>query len=158
MSKADLPRVLRRALGLMRFAREAVGAKSTSLFLVSDDDRSLHGLISEWDWTRTSFSARLDDWPNVSQSLVTGEVTRIVRSDARGAEAGWFEAHGIETSICVPLRDDARPLGVIFFDLVKDVPVDAAGMAILADVGRRCARAMVRAPVAVPDAGVRWTQ
>jgi GAF domain-containing protein len=156
MSKADLPRVLRRALGLMRFARTAISAKSTSPFLVGEDDRSLHGLISEWDWTRTSFSARLDDWPNVRESLVTGEVTCILAADAEGAEAGWFEAHGIRATLCVPLRDGARPLGVIFFDLTDDATRDRAAVALLADVGRRCARAFVRASFTMPEPEARW--
>lgn len=143
---ADLPRVLRRALGLMRFAREAVDASASSIFLYHECEQSLEGLISDWDWTRTSFASRLDDWPSIAEALVSGEPKRIGAGDARVGEAGWFEARGIESTLCVPMRDGPRPLGVIFFDFSVDAPLGKAGAALLVDVGRRCARALARAP------------
>ena len=152
----ELPRVLRRALGLMRFAREAVGASATSMFLVGHDDRSLHGLISEWDWTRTSFSTRLDEWPSVAAALADGETRRLDVFEARAAETGWFEERGIVSSICVPMRAHGRPLGVLFFDFAEDVAVGRLGHAVLADVGRRCARALDRAALVVPPVHARW--
>jgi GAF domain-containing protein len=153
---AELPRVLRRALGLMRFARDAVSASSASIFIYDDDDRSLHGLISDWDWTRTSFSSELDLWPSVAESLASGEVRRIAVKDARASETGWFEDRGIVATLCVPLRAGDRPLGIIFFDFAVEAPLGKAGMALLSDVGRRCARALARGPVVLRPADARW--
>lgn len=153
----DLPRVLRRALGLMRFASEAVDANASSIFLYGEDDRSLQGLVSDWDWTRTSFSSSLDDWPSVAEALSSGEPQRIDASDARGAEIGWFEARGIISTLCIPLRDGKRVLGVIFFDFGVDAPLGKAAEALLRDVGRRCARALARSPVQLAPAEPHWT-
>lgn len=153
----DLPRVLRRALGLMHFASEAVDASATSIFLYRADDHSLHGLISDWDWTRTSFPSSAGEWPSVTEALATGEPRCIDAFAARGAEAGWFEARGIVRTVCVPLRDGKNVLGVIFFDFAGDAPLGKAAMALLGDVGRRCARALARSPVRLAPHVERWT-
>jgi GAF domain-containing protein len=154
---SEIPRVLRRALGLVRFARDAVSASSCSIFLYNDDDRALHGLISDWDWTRTSFSTELSSWPSVEASLASGELRRIDAVDARAAEAGWFEDRGIVSTLCVPLRTGDRALGVVFFDFARiDTPIGKAGTALLVDVGRRCARAFARTPAFVPPPDARW--
>lgn len=160
MKHQDLPRVLRRAVGLMRFAREAVGASAASLFLVDPAEDALRGLVSEWDWTRTSFPSALGDWPTVRDSLVDGRHRWISATDARGGEAGWFEERGIQGTLCVPMRagrTSPRPLGVLFFDFEsRHVELGRAEKAVLRDVGRRCARALVRALEAAPPAEDRW--
>lgn len=140
----------------MRFAREAVDANASSIFLYGEADRSLHGLISDWDWTRTSFPSSVDDWPSVASALASGEPVRIDAFAARGAEAGWFEARGIASTLCVPLRDGHRVLGVLFFDFVNDAPRGKAAVALLTDVGRRCARALTRAPALLVPESARW--
>ena len=154
---APLPRVLRRALGLMHFAANAVGASASSIFLVGDD-RSIHGLVSDWDWTRTSFPSRLDDWPSVAAALADGELRRIDASEAQSSERGWFEARGIATTVCIPLHAGDRPLGVLFFDFAIDAPLGSAARALLGDVGRRCSRALARASLSVPPPEARWVQ
>jgi GAF domain-containing protein len=153
---SDLPRVLRRSLGLMRFAREAVDASASSIFLYSDVDRSLHGLVSDWDWTRTSFSLRIDEWPSVAEALAVGEPRRIDAHAARAGETGWFESRGIVSTLCIPLRNGTQPIGVIFFDFAGGAPLGKAAMALLADVGRRCGRALGRAPVVLHPADACW--
>lgn len=153
---ADLPRVLRRALGLMRFAREAVDADASSIFLYDEIDRSLHGLISDWDWTRTSFPTAIDDWPSVAAALASGQPQRIDAFAARGAEVGWFEARGIVSTLSVPLRDGGQVLGVLFFDFANDAALGKAAIALLGDVGRRCARALTRGPALLLPENTRW--
>ena len=145
MKHTDLPRVLRRAVGLMRFAREAVRASNASLFLLDAAGTSLRGVVSEWDWTRTSFDAEIRNWPAVARCLEDGEVRVIASGDATSAEREWFEPRGIVAAVCVPLWDRKRAHGVIFFDF------DGAGegfddddIPLLADVGHRCARALTR--------------
>jgi hypothetical protein len=130
----------------MRFAREAVGASASSLFLVDVLQGSLRGLVSEWDWTRTSFPTNLGDWPSVEVALEDGSLRFISASRARGAEAGWFEARGIASTSCVPMRSRLGPLGVLFFDFEdRTAPLERPEEALLGDVGRRCARAISRA-------------
>ena len=151
-----LPRVLRRALGLMHFAATAVDASASSIFLVGAD-RSLHGLVSDWDWTRTSFSSRLDDWPSVAAALAEGEVRRIDAFDARSSsESGWFEARGIASTVCVPLLTGERSLGVLFFDFSDGGSLDKTARALLGDVGRRCSRALSRAPLELSAPEAQW--
>lgn len=153
---SELPRVLRRALGLMRFAREAVDASASSIFLYSDGDRCLHGLVADWDWTRTSFSLRIGEWPSVAEALAAGEPRHIGAHDARAGEAGWFESRGIASTLCIPLRSGEQLIGVIFFDFVVDAPLGRAAMALLSDVGRRCGRALGRAPILLTPADACW--
>jgi len=130
----------------MRFTRETVGASSASMFLVNDcEPRVLQGVVSEWDWTRTSFPSSLAEWPTVASALETGELRTISSTEAALAEAEWFEARGIARTVCVPLRGDAGPIGVLFFDFDASAACDAAALAALADTGRRCARALTRA-------------
>jgi len=143
-TREELPRVLRRAMGFVRYARDYVGAQSASLFLVDDDGTSMQGLLSDWDWTRTSFTTRLSDWPTVEQSLSEGDVRVITVAEAAGTETGWFEARGVRTSICVPLRADVASAGVLFFDF-EGGACDERAIGMLGDVGRRCARALARA-------------
>ncbi len=145
MKHTDLPRVLRRAVGLMRFAREAVRANDASLFLLDAAGTSLRGVVSEWDWTRTSFDAEIRNWPTVARCLEDGEVRVISIGDATSTEREWFEPRGIVAAVCVPLWDRTRAHGVIFFDFDgAGEGFDAADTPLLADVGYRCARALAR--------------
>ena len=151
MKHSHLPRVLRRLIGLMRFTREAVGATAASVFLLDVERCSMRGLVSEWDWTRTSFPSSLADWPNVALALADGDVRAISAADARGGETGWFEERGIATTLCVPLRNGMTAYGVLFFDFaVPPAPLGRVERALLHDVARRCARALARARAVVP--------
>jgi hypothetical protein len=144
----SLARVVRRALGYVRYARDHVGAAAVSLFLFDHDTGELRGVVAEWDWTRASFPALLSDWHTVESALATREVRLITRADATGAEAGWFEPRGIDASLCVPLCDETRRLGVLFFDFdARSGSVDRADIPFLSDVGERCARAIGRSTV-----------
>lgn len=142
----SLARAIRRALGYVRYARDEVGAAAVSLFLFDSDTGELNGALAEWDWTRASFPAQLSDWPTVDTALARREVRIITRANASGPEAGWFEPRGIVASICVPLADEGRRLGVLFFDFDAETgrAEDVDG-AFLADVGDRCGRAIGRA-------------
>ncbi|MBS2017867.1 MAG: GAF domain-containing protein [Deltaproteobacteria bacterium] len=136
---------MRRAVGLMRFAREAVGASEASLFLLDPKGGTLRGVVSEWDWTRTSFPAAVHAWPTVSSCLSDGEVRVISASEAVGSEHEWFEPRGVAMTVCVPLWDKTRALGVFFFDFrTGDEPFAEEDRPFLADVGWRCARALAR--------------
>lgn len=154
-TEARLPRVLRRALGLMHFARRVTGATATSLFMVDRGGKTLRGQISDWDWTRTSFvQSHLRDWPTVAQSLADGETRTISKSSALASEAVWFEPRGIVSTVCVPMRVDDRPLGILFFDFDVDLASrePAVDIALLIDVGERCARAVSRPPAFAENA------
>jgi hypothetical protein len=141
----ELPRVLRRAVGLVRFARESVGASAASVFLLDRSGTSLSGLLSEWDWTRTSFPSDPMTWPSVAAALADGEPRAISASEATGAECGWFEARGITRSVCVPLGAGARSRGVLFFDFDgPEAALPPVHVTLLADVARRCMRAFTR--------------
>lgn len=141
---AELPRVLRRAVGLMRFTRKAVGATASSFFLVDPSAGTLHGIVSEWDWTRTSFPSQLSAWPTIARSLADGAMRTITARDAEGAEAGWFEPRGIAMTVCVPLRAP-HPLGILFFDFAADAGrLGDRERALLVDAGMRTSRALYR--------------
>ena len=146
---APLARAIRRALGYVRYARDEAGAVAVSLFLFDEDSGDLRGVVAEWDWTRTSFAARVSDWPTVDSALAKREIRLITPQSASGPEAGWFEPRGISCSACVPLCDGARRLGVLFFDFdarkSKSSSPERIDVALLADVGERCARAIGRA-------------
>ncbi|MBX3185820.1 MAG: GAF domain-containing protein [Labilithrix sp.] len=142
----ELPRVLRRAVGLVRFARGTVGASSASIFIVESGTDTLHGVVSEWDWTRTSFVSSLERWPTALRALESGDLHTISRAQASGAEAEWFEPRGVIRTVCVPLRAEDRRLGVLFFDFDTEGGEREADLTFLADVGNRCARAIARRP------------
>ncbi len=149
---APLARAIRRALGYVRYARDEVGAAAVSLFLFDEDSGDLRGVVAEWDWTRTSFAARVSDWPTVHAALAEREIRVITPESASGPEAGWFEPRGISRSACVPLCDGERRLGVLFFDFDarssksdKSEAPERSDVVLLADVAERCARAIGRA-------------
>lgn len=150
-----LPRVLRRALGLMHFARRVTNATTTSLFMVDRGGKTLRGQVSDWDWTRTSFVSHLRDWPTVARAFADGKPHTITKANALGSEAVWFEPRGIKSTVCVPMRTEDRPLGILFFDFDEDIderqpPLD---MNLLIDVAERCARAVMRPPAFAPNSG-----
>lgn len=140
---SPLARMQRRALGYMRFAQRSVGASAASFFLV--DSGELRGCCGDWDWTRTSFSARLKDWPTVERVLAEGRLRVLHAEDAQGSEVGWFEPRGIVSTVCVPLRVGPDGLGFFFFDFDAPRPeLREADLALLAEVGVRSARALER--------------
>lgn len=144
MKHHELPRVLRRAVGLMRFAREAVDADAASMFLLRGGN-VLHGVVSEWDWTRTSFASDVGEWPGVAAALSDGVPRWISADEARDGEVDWFGARGIARTLCVPLGAGASSRGVLFFDFESTIAsIDARHTRLLADVGRRCLRAFTR--------------
>lgn len=119
-----------------------MGANAASLFLV-DGAGSLRGLVSEWDWIRTSFASRPGDWPTVERALVDGEPRTITKNDASGGELAWFEPRGIVSTLCVPLRTAEAPVGVLFFDFDTgtSAPIHDS---FLVDIGVRLGRALGR--------------
>lgn len=144
-ARARLAGIMRRALGYVRYARDHEGAAAVSLFLFDEATGDLNGILAEWDWTRTSFPSHVSEWPTVAAALAKREIRVITADDASGVEQGWFEARGIRGSVCVPLCDDERRIGVLFFDFDAGTrPVDRVDLSFLADVGERCARALGR--------------
>ena len=144
-SRARLAGIMRRVLGYVRYARDHEGAAAVSLFLFDEATGDLTGVLAEWDWTRTSFPSHTGDWPTVATALAKREIRVMTVDEASGAEQGWFEVRGIRGSVCVPLCNDERRIGVLFFDFDASTrPVDRADVAFLADVGERCARALGR--------------
>ena len=140
-----LANVMRRLMGYVRYARDHEGACAVSLFLFDEQTGELHGVLAEWDWTRTSFPSHLSEWPTVAAALTDRQVRTITVDRASGVEQGWFEARGIQGTVCVPLCDGQRRLGVLFFDFDASTrPVERADIPFLADVGFRCARALGR--------------
>jgi GAF domain-containing protein len=97
-------------------ASSALGAKAASIFLLSPDRRRLQGALVGWDWTRTSFVADIDDWPNVRRAIVTNATCHFTAVEAKRGEQGWFEQRGIATAVCAPMTANGRVLGVLFFD------------------------------------------
>jgi len=145
MKHAELPRVLRRAVGLMRFARQSVKATAASLFIIDTAGDMLLGVASEWDWTRTSFTSKISDWPTVERALADQAPRSILRASAKGPEKAWFEPRGIERTVCVPLFTERGPIGVLFFDFETAEIGPLTEASILRDVGERTSRAIARA-------------
>lgn len=144
-TRARLAGVIRRLLGYVRYARDHERAAAVSLFLFDEATGDLRGVLAEWDWTRTSFPSHVSEWPTVAEALAKRETRVITADQAFGVEQGWFEVRGIRASVCVPLCDDERRLGVLFFDFDASAgQVDRADLSFLADVGVRCARALGR--------------
>jgi hypothetical protein len=147
-ARGGFARTVRRLLGYVRYARDHEGAAAVSLFLFDDETGDLRGVLAEWDWTRTSFPSHVSEWPTVAASLSNRDIRLITADKASGAEQGWFEARGILGSVCVPLCEGGRRLGVLFFDFDGTThSVDRADIPFLADVGDRCSRALGSATV-----------
>jgi len=124
-------------------AQRSLGARSSSVFVL-DGEATLRGSAGEWDWTRTSFEVALDSWPNVADALASGRARFIMRGGARGAEAGWFESHGIAATLCVPLRANGSPIGVLFFDFESERRLPIANLDFADAIGAHCAAALAR--------------
>lgn len=118
--------------------RTALGADAASVFLTSADGLRLHGAIVGWDWTRTSFDAEIELWPNVRDAIRANAASYLTALTAVGTEREWFEYRGIRAAICAPIALDGRVLGVLFFDYLtaKAPPMDIALAKAIAD---RCA-------------------
>jgi GAF domain-containing protein len=118
--------------------RTALGADAASIFLTSPDGLRLHGALVGWDWTRTSFDAEIERWPNVHESIRANAASYLTAHTAVGAEREWFEYRGIRSAICAPIALEGRVLGVLFFDYVSATtpPMDIALAKAIAD---RCA-------------------
>jgi len=97
-------------------AKLVLGASAASIFLLDPDGKTLHGALVGWDWTRTSFAAKLEQWPNVARAIAANEACHFTAANAERAEEGWFERRGIEAAICAPMATDGRVVGVLFFD------------------------------------------
>ncbi|AKV04070.1 hypothetical protein AKJ09_10733 [Labilithrix luteola] len=134
-----------------------MGASAASAFLLDNSGSSLRGLLGQWDWTRTSFRADLSSWPTVARAVAEGRICSISAADAEGAESGWFEARGITRTLCIPLRNEAQSLGVLFLDfdeaLGTDAPVDGGR---LLEIARHCANAFARRAAVTPAAESTW--
>ena len=124
-------------------AERALGARSSSVFVL-DGEKTLRGAAGEWDWTRTSFEVELVDWPNVAKALASGRARFITKTGATGAEAGWFEARGIAATLCVPLRANESPIGVLFFDFDSERRLPIASLDFADAIGAHCAAALAR--------------
>lgn len=118
--------------------RTALEADAASIFLTSDDGLRLHGALVGWDWTRTSFDAEIERWPNVQEAIRANVASYVTAHTAVGAEREWFEYRGIRSAICAPIALDGRVLGVLFFDYLtaKTPTMDIALAKAVAD---RCA-------------------
>jgi len=144
-TRARLAGTMRRVLGYVRYARDHEGAAAVSLFVFDEATGDLSGVLAEWDWTRTSFPSHVAEWPTVAAALGKREIRVITAGQALGVEQGWFEVRGIRGSVCVPLCDEDRRIGVLFFDFDAGTrSVERADIAFLADVGERCGRALGR--------------
>lgn len=124
-------------------AERALGAKSSSVFVLNGEN-ALRGSVGEWDWTRTSFEVELTQWPNVAGALASGRSRFITKAGATGAEAGWFESRGIAATLCVPLRANESPVGVLFFDFDSDRRLPIAVLDFADAIGAHCAAALSR--------------
>jgi GAF domain-containing protein len=126
--------------------RDALGAQAVSLFLVDADLRELRGAPGEWDWTRTSFTVPLAEWPSVGRALAHGTPIHMTVIEASGAEAGWFERRGIGATFCVPIHAAGRAIGVLFFDFTAAVAApDEAAVRFAEAVAAACGVALERA-------------
>jgi hypothetical protein len=135
----------------MRFARQSVSATAASLFIIDTGGEMLLGVASEWDWTRTSFTSKVSDWPTVERALFDQAPRAIMRANAKGPEKAWFEPRGIERTVCVPLFTERGSIGVLFFDFETKARAPLSEASILRDVGERTSRAIARAAPTVRE-------
>jgi hypothetical protein len=125
-------------------ASAALGADAASIFLLSPDGKRLHGALVGWDWTRTSFVADVEDWPNVERAIAANEPSFVTAENARFAEEAWFERRGIKAAICAPMAADGRVLGVLFFDYATP-STSRVDLRLAKDVADQCALLVERA-------------
>ncbi len=127
-------------------AATALSADAASIFLLDPNRRQLHGALVGWDWTRTSFVAELERWPNVGEAVVGNQTRYITGASAASAEAEWFEQRGIAASICVPMSGEEGVLGVLFFDFDRlPTPASHLDLRLAKTVADECARLVRRA-------------
>lgn len=119
-------------------AARALGADAASIFLLSPDGKRLHGALVGWDWTRTSFVAELENWPNVARAIASNASSYLTAEVAARAEEVWFERRGIKAAICAPMAARGRVLGVLFFDYVKPL-VGQVDLTLAKSVADQCA-------------------
>jgi len=141
-------------------ASDALDADAASIFLLSPDAKRLHGALVGWDWTRTSFVAEIEHWPNVARAIHANEPVYVTEPTALLAEQDWFERRGIEAAICAPMAAGGRVLGVLFFDYMqkgswptrralRDSAPARADLALAKGVADRCALHVRSAAAAV---------
>ncbi|HEY8078751.1 MAG TPA: GAF domain-containing protein [Labilithrix sp.] len=125
-------------------ASQALGADAASIFLLSPDGKLLHGALVGWDWTRTSFVAELESWPDVKHAVGRNEAVYMTAATARLAEQDWFERRGIEAAICAPMAVQGRVLGVLFFDYGAAL-ASHADLGLAKSIADQCAKLVDRA-------------
>ncbi len=125
-------------------ASVTLGADAASIFLLSPDGGCLHGALVGWDWTRTSFVAKLEHWPNVQRAIADNEPCYVTSETAKLAEEVWFERRGIHAAICAPMAAHGRVLGVLFFDYAMPTS-PGVDVAVAKGVADQCARLVERA-------------
>lgn len=126
----------------------ALGADAASIFLLSPDGRRLHGALVGWDWTRASFVADVESWPNVARAIAANEPFYMTAENAQLAEEAWFERRGIKAAICAPMAADGRVLGVLFFDYATP-STSRVDLQLAKDVADQCALLVERAASAL---------
>jgi hypothetical protein len=129
-------------------ASDTLGAQAASIFLLSPDGRRLHGALVGWDWTRTSFVAEVEHWPNVQRALASNQTAYITEETAQLVEQAWFERRGIKAAICAPMATHGRVLGALFFDYAVPRAADI-DLTLAKDVADRCALLVERAAASV---------
>ncbi len=101
---------------LLDTARDAMGADACSVFVLDAAGDELRGARGTWDWTRSSFGARLEHWPNVRAVIESQIPAHVNGNNALGGEVGWFETRGIAGCLCTPLLSGGATVGVMFWD------------------------------------------
>ena len=129
-------------------ASEALAADAASIFLLSPDGKRLHGALVGWDWTRTSFVAEVEHWPNVAGAIAANEAVYVTAETAKLAEEVWFERRGITAAICAPMAVDGRVLGIVFFDYATSKPAKV-DLALAKEIADQCALLVQRAAARV---------
>lgn len=125
-------------------ASESLGADAASIFLLSPDGKRLHGALVGWDWTRTSFVAELEHWPNVQRAIAANETAYITAETAKYAEEVWFERRGIKAAICAPMAAHGRVVGVLFFDYAAPTSAQI-DLGLAKNIADQCALLVERA-------------
>lgn len=68
---------------LLETARDAMGADACSVFVLDAAGDELRGARGTWDWTRSSFGARLEHWPNVRAVIESQIPAHVNGNNAR---------------------------------------------------------------------------
>lgn len=129
-------------------ASQALDTNAASIFLLSPDGKRLHGALVGWDWTRTSFVAEVEHWPNVARAIAANEAVYVTAETARSAEEEWFERRGITAALCAPMAVDGRVLGIVFFDYATNKPAEV-DLALAKEIADQCALLVQRASARV---------